>query len=307
MSKTFTPFAGVIAAQLTPLDRDLAPDIDRMAAHGKWLLESGCDSLSPLGTTGEANSFTVGERIAVMEGLVERGLEPARLMAGTGCCAVPDTVTLTRRAVDLGYGGVLMLPPFYYKNPEDDGLFAAYAQVIEAVGDAALKIYAYHFPQMSNMPLSEALIGRLVAAYPDTVVGLKDSSGDLKNMIRMVRAFPGFAVLSGSDHLLLELLDIGGAGCITAVSNVAPDLAQGVYSAWRGGTNATDAQVRLTAVMAAISRHPYSAGLKEILARHTGDDGWMRLRPPLTRLDGAARADLLAGFDATGFSIQPLP
>lgn len=300
---------GVFAAVLTRLGTDGAPDSEATARHCRWLLEAGCDGLSVLGTTGEANSFTVDERLALLDGLVEAGIPAETLMPGVGCCALPDTIALARRALGHGVGGVLMLPPFYYKNVGDDGLFAAFSDVIEAVGDDRLRVYVYHFPQMSGVPLPMSLIERLLARYPGTVAGMKDSSGDLDNMVAAARAFPGFAVFSGSDELFWPLLQAGGAGCITAVSNVAAPLAHTVWAAHgRGDAAAAErAHGDLSAVRRAIAAYPLTAALKAVLARGGGDGGWLRLRPPLMPL-AEAEADVLFGaLDDLGFSLPPLP
>ena len=185
-----TNISGVLAAVLTPLNADLSPDLDRLLRHCRWLIDNGCDGLAVLGTTGEANSFSVDERIAILDGLAEAGIPGDRLLPGTGCCALTDSVSLTRRAVELGAAGVLMLPPFYYKDVSDAGLFATFAEIIERVGDSRLRIYLYHFPRMSAVPFSHALIEDLLKRYPDTVAGMKDSSGDLANMAGAARAFP---------------------------------------------------------------------------------------------------------------------
>ena len=278
--------SGVFAAALTPLDADGAPDHRAMAGHCRWLLEHGCDGLAVLGTTGEANSFTLAERIAILESLVGAGIPPQVLMPGTGCCAIADTVALCRVAVDLGAPGVLVLPPFYYKNVSDDGLFAAYSQIVEQVGDARLRIYLYHFPQMSGVPIGPGLIERLLRAYPDSFAGMKDSSGDLANMVANARAFPGFAVFSGSDEFLLPVLRAGGAGCITAVGNIAAFVAAEVLADFRRGDQgaAEEAQERLSRVRRIVAAYPLTAALKEIIARHTGNNDWRRIRPPLTLL-----------------------
>lgn len=288
---------GVFCAALTPMRADLTVDHALMAAHCRWLLATGCDGLAVLGTTGEANSLSVAERIGVLDSLAEAGVDPAVLMPGTGCCAITDTVALTRRAVELGAGGVLMLPPFYYKNVTDDGLFAAYAEVIERVGSDRLRVYLYHFPQMSAVPLSLALIERLIAAYPGTVVGMKDSSGDLGNMLAVLKAFPGFAVFSGWDHLMAPVLAAGGAGCITAVANIAAPALQKIY---QGGPDAPQAQAAIEALRTAVVSQPLVAGLKELMARHTANPGWRYLRPPLVAIDAAAGDSLSAAVAATG-------
>lgn len=296
-----------MAAVLTPLDASLSPDRTALARHCRWLLDNGCDGLAVLGTTGEANSFSVDERIELLDHLIEDGIPGNTLLPGTGCCAVPDTVRLTRKAVELGAGGVLMLPPFYYKNVSDDGVFAAYAEVIERVGDARLKVYLYHFPQMSGVPLGSVLIERLLKQYPDTIAGMKDSSGSFGNMVHNTRAFPGFAVISGSDEYLLPLLKEGGAGCITAVCNVAVALAAEVHAAWREGDTerAGRAQARLTLVRRAISAYPLTAALKEVMARHGGDD-WRRVRPPLSHLAPPEAADVALALDLLGFELPQL-
>lgn len=299
---------GVFAAVLTPLHADLAPDHAAMAAHCRWLLDHGCDGLSVLGTTGEANSFTVAERIAILEGLVRSGIPPRVLMPGTGCCALADTALLCRTAVDLGAPGVLVLPPFYYKNVTDDGLFAAFAGIVEQVGDARLRIYLYHFPQMSGVAIGPALIERLLKEYPGAFAGMKDSSGDLAGMIRNIHAFPGFAVFSGSDEFLLPVLRAGGVGCITAVANVAAFLAAEVFAAFQRGDEkaAEAAQERLNRVRGIIAAYPLTAALKEIMARHTGNDGWRRVRPPLSLLPPADAAALLDALESERFC-PPIP
>ncbi len=295
---------GVLAAVLTPMMNDLSVDHRRLAAHCRWLLDNGCHGLAVLGTTGEANSLTLGERLEILDNLDGAGIPGEALMAGTGCCAFPDTVALTRRAVELGAAGVLMLPPFYYKSVSENGLFASYAEVIERVGDGRLKIYLYHFPQMSAVPIGAALIERLLKRYPDTIAGMKDSSGDLSNMTANARAFPELAVFSGTDQYLAPLLEAGGAGCITAVCNVASSLAAEVYRG-RGDGSAGEANRRLVAVRGVIGDYPLSAALKEIMAGHSGDNAWLNIRPPLARLGEDRAAELIGRLDEIGFAPPP--
>lgn len=294
-------FTGVSAAVLTPVDDNL--DVDQVAfnAHCRWLLATGCDFLSILGTTGEANSFSVAERAALIEDTVTAGIPAKSLMVGTGACAVPDAVALCKIAVKAGTGGVLMLPPFYYKSPSDDGLFAYYAEIIERVGDERLKIYLYHIPPMSAVPLSYALIGRLIERYPDTVVGIKDSSGDLHNMTGMVREFPGFVVLSGADNLLLPLLEAGGHGCITNSCNVAQPLAAEIFR-----TGSVAAQDTLSVLRDEIIRGPFVPRIKALLAQHTGQQTWKKVRPPFTETPDAELQVLAAQFEAAGYTPPPV-
>jgi 4-hydroxy-tetrahydrodipicolinate synthase len=286
---------GVFSAALTPLDADLAPDHAAFVAHAKHLLEQGCDGIAMLGTTGEANSFTVAERQALLEATVAGGIAPDRLLPGTGVAALPDTIALTRHALSLGVTTVVMLPPFYYKGVSEEGVFAAYAHVVERIGDARLRIVLYHIPPMSAVPIGFGVIERLRARYPGTFTGIKDSSGDLANMQALVAAFPGLAVLAGADPLMLPLLQAGGAGCITATSNlVASDLAF-VFRHHADPARATAveaAQARIVAARNRASRFPQIASLKLLLADRTGQPGWHRLRPPLLPLT-QAEADAL--------------
>jgi 4-hydroxy-tetrahydrodipicolinate synthase len=217
---------GVFCAALTPLQADLSPDLPVFVAHCRRLIEQGCDAVALLGTTGEANSFSVDERKALLDAAIDGGIAPDRLMPGTGVAALPETIALTRHALSRGVTTVVMLPPYYYKGVTDEGVYAAYAHVLDTIADDRLRVVLYHIPQMSAVPLSHDLVARLRAQYPATVVGIKDSSGELANMTALVERFPGFSVLAGADPLMLPLLKAGGAGCITATANlIAADLA----------------------------------------------------------------------------------
>lgn len=219
----------------------------------------------------------------MLDELIAGGISPQKLIVGTGCCAFPDSISLTQHAVKHGVAGVLMLPPFYYKNVSDDGVFASYEEVIQRVGDEALQIYLYHFPRMSTVPLSLALIARLLDKYAGQVVGVKDSSGNWENMKAMVEDFPGFQVFAGTEAYLLDMLRIGGMGCISASVNVTSVLASKVFASWLEGSDRVDAlQDQLTLVRRTLQEHVFIPALKAMLERHTGVAGWRHLRPPLT-------------------------
>ena len=294
---------GVYAASLTPQHDDRSINHARLVVHGRWLLDNGCDGIVLFGTTGEANSFTVTERMAALDAVVEAGLPAHRLLVGTGCCAVPDTVTLTRHAVERGVGGVLVLPPFYYKNVPDEGVLAAFDRVIQAVGEAQLQVYLYHFPQMSTVPFSDAVIERLLSAYPGTVVGMKDSSGDWEHMEHVIEAFPGFRVFAGTERFLLDVLEAGGAGCISATANVTCRLVGEVFARWQS-EDVRPLQHRLIAIRAAIKAYPAIPALKRIMAEQTGRADWLNLRPPLAPLGDDEAAALLASAEVRGY-LQP--
>ncbi|MCP3470838.1 dihydrodipicolinate synthase family protein [Bradyrhizobium sp. CCGUVB1N3] len=286
---------GVFCAALTPLDADLAPDHAVFVKHCLRLLSEGCDGIALLGTTGEANSFSASERKALIESVVRAGIAPSKLLPGTGVPALTETVELTRHALSLGVTTVVMLPPFYYKDITDEGLYASYSEVIQRVADVRLKVVLYHIPQMSHQPIPHAVIARLRAAYPDVIVGIKDSSGDFANMTAMIEKFPGFAVLAGADPLLLPLLKKGGAGCITATSNlVARELAY-VFRHYNDDDAALEAaQNRIIKARERVSVFPQIASLKTLLAQETGHAGWRRLRPPLLPLSQENADKLLA-------------
>ena len=280
--------SGVYSAVATPLDADLNPDVTKLAAHCRGLIAAGCHGIALLGTTGEANSFSVAERKAILEGVIAGGITPEQLAPGVGVSAIPETIELTRHALSLGVTRVVMLPPFYYKGVSDDGVFAAYARIIEGVADERLKLVLYHIPQTSAVPLSIDLVARLIAAYPGTVAGLKDSGGKLDNMLALTGLDKDFAVLAGADPLMLPLLQAGGAGCITAVSNLLAGELRTVFDGWDdpGKADAVGkAQARLEAFrelsMAFGAQLPT---VKALLAMRDGDTGWNRLRPPLLPL-----------------------
>jgi len=279
-------FAGVIAPVLTPFGEDGSPDGERFLAHSQWLMAEGCSGLAPFGTTSEGNSLGLDERMELLETLVDGGIDPQALMPGTGSCSLADAVVLTRHAVDLGCGGVLMLPPFYYKAASEDGLLRFFADVIEGVGDDRLKIYLYHIPPVAQIGFSLRLIGRLIEEFPDTVVGLKDSSGDWANTAAILAAHPGFAVFPGSEVFLLEGLRGGGAGCISATCNVSAAAIRHVYDHWQAG-DADARQGEITALRKAIQAFPMIPALKALIAHYRGDPGWARVRPPFEALPAA--------------------
>ncbi|HEY6887251.1 MAG TPA: dihydrodipicolinate synthase family protein [Solirubrobacter sp.] len=287
---------GVFAAVLTPMRDDLAIDRAAFAGHCRRLLDAGCHGLGIFGTTGEANSFSVGERIDAWEALVADGIPAEMLLPGTGACALPDAVELSRAALALGVSGVLALPPFYYKGVSDDGLFRFFAELIERVGDDRLRLLLYHIPPQTVIGFSPELIGRLLDAYPGIVAGTKDSAGDAARIQRLCAEFPHLAVFAGTEALLLDTLRWGGAGTISATVNVTASLAREVYDLHGAGEDAADAQARLTERRRYLERFPVIPGLKAILRERTGDALWANLRPPLDPLDAETARELLAGL-----------
>ena len=289
---------GVLSPVVTPFRKDYAPDAPRFVRHCKWLLANGCSGLAVFGTNSEANSMSVGEKLELLEALIEGGVPAA---------ALTDSVELTRRAVALGCAGVLMLPPFYYKGVSDEGLFRNFAEVIERTGDARLQLYLYHIPPVANVAITLGLIERLLKAYPKAVAGVKDSSGDWSNTKAMLDAFAagGFDVFAGSEVFLLDNLRHGGKGCITATGNVNPGPIDKVYRNWQG-KDADALQAGITATRKIVQKVAMIPALKAIIAAFANDPAWRTVRPPLVELGDAEEAGMIAELRASGFTMPGL-
>ena len=278
-------FSGVIAPVLTPFAQDGTPEPERFIEHAEWLLsdDGGCHGLAPFGTTSEANSLGLDERMDLLEDLVDAGIEPLSLMPGTGTCALTDTVMLTQHAMELGCGGVLLLPPFYYKQPSEEGLFRYFADVIDEVGDNRLKIYLYHIPPVAQVGFPLTLIERLRQEFPETVVGLKDSSDDWSHMKTILDTFPDFELFCGSELFLLDGVKNGAAGVISATANLNGLKMRAVFDDWQAD-EATQHQAEIAAFRKTIEAFPMIPVLKAVLAHYRKDNQWRELRPPFEML-----------------------
>lgn len=294
---------GVFSPVLTPFNADFSPSRERYTKHCHWLLRQGV-GLAVFGTNSEANSLSVGEKRGLLDALLAADVPPARLMPGTGACALNDTIELTRHAVTVGCAGVLMLPPFYYKGVSDEGLFRSFASVIDGVADSRLRIYLYNIPPVSQIPISLKLIERLLKAYPTAIAGVKDSSGDWANTQAMLSEFQpaGFDVFAGSEAFLLATLRGGGAGCITATGNVNPGPIVALFRHWLE-PDADARQQALNATRGAFQKLPMIAAMKAAIAWQSGDAGWARLRPPLIELDAAQTAQLTTELQALRYAM----
>ncbi|HEX2538134.1 MAG TPA: dihydrodipicolinate synthase family protein [Pseudolabrys sp.] len=289
MTKTMS---GVIAAIATPIEESGAPDLGRAMKLARFLLDNGCDGLNVLGTTGEATSFSLAERKAVMDAYKSNGLPLNRLMVGTGAAAVGDAVALTRHAAELGFAGALVLPPFYYKGVPDDGLAAYIDIIVQATAAKPIPIYLYHYPAMSGLPWHVALIDRLLKSHPARIVGLKDSSGDMAYARSAAAVKPGFAVFPSTEAALLEARRGDFAGCISATANLNADLCQRAWAS--GDTAALEAAVTIRKLF---EGKPLVSGVKALLAHIHGDPALARMKPPLAAFPAADRAAVVAGYD----------
>ena len=297
------PMKGVHCAVATPVNQDGAVLTDLFLDHCRALLAEGCHGLAPMGTTGEANNFGLTERMSLLDAMVEGGIDPGILIPGTGALSVTDTVQLTAHAVKAGVKGALVLPPFYYKNPDDEGLYRFFSHVIEGVGDDGLRLVLYHIPQMSMVPFSHDLIDRLMKAFPGIVCGIKDSSGDLENMQTMCSRFPDLAVLSGADPLMLSVLQAGGAGCITAASNIGAGPLRTIWDNWQDPAKSAEieaAQQEIVAWRTLSTSYVQIPTTKAMIGRVRGDARWANLRPPFVEITEDQRADVFAKMAELG-------
>ena len=286
-------FRGVIAAIATAVDESHGPDLARSVALAQFLLDQGCDGLNVLGTTGEATSFSLAQRQRVMSAYKSAGLPLPRLMVGTGAASLADAIALARHAAELGFGGALVLPPFYYKNVPDDGLVAYVSAIAAATSDRPIPIYLYHFPAMSAVPWPIELIRRLRETHGTRIAGLKDSSGDMAYARAAAAIAPDFAVFPSTEAALLEARGGAFAGCVSATANVNADLCA---RAWRLGDKA--ALDDAVAIRKLFDGKPLVSGVKALLAHIHGESGWARVMPPLATFSAPDRASVVAGYDA---------
>ena len=285
--------SGVIAAIATPIDESGIPDLKRAVSLAHYLLDNGCDGLNVLGTTGEATSFSLDERKAVMDAYKANGLPLHRLMVGTGAAAVSDAVALTQHAAELDFAGALVLPPFYYKGVPDDGLIAFVDALVKSTERKPIPIYLYHFPAMSGLPWHVMLIKHLLESFPTRIVGLKDSSGDMAFAHAAAAVSPDFAVFPSTEACLIEARSGAFAGCISATANLNADLCARAWS--QGDTAALNAAVTIRKLF---DGKPLVSGVKALLAHIHGDPSLARVKPPLAPFSAADRASVIAGIDA---------
>ncbi len=305
MSENSLKFSGILSPVLTPFTKDLKPDSRRLVKLCRWLSSQNV-ALVLFGTTSEANSLSLEEKISLLNDLIDAEINPSLLMPGTGCCSLTETVQLTSHAVKLGCKGTLMLPPFFYKDINDDGLFRSYAETIERVGDSALKIYLYHIPPVSGVNISLDLIERLVIRYPNTIVGVKDSSGNWENTQSILeRQWDDFRVFAGSEHFLLQTMRAGGAGCISATANINPNAIYNLYKTWKSN-QADDLQKQLNQVRATLESYPMIPALKSVVSYYSNHPDWTIVRPPFISLEKETQKELIQKLKSLGFVMPNL-
>mgnify|MGYP001253182808 FL=1 len=305
MSENSLKFSGVLSPVLTPFTKDLKPDSRQLVKLCRWLSSQNV-ALVLFGTTSEANSLSLVEKISLLDDLVEAGINPSLLMPGTGCCSLTETVQLTSHAVKLGCKGTLMLPPFFYKDISDDGLLRSYAETIERVGNSALKIYLYHIPPVSGVSISLDLIERLIIRYPNAIVGVKDSSGNWDNTQSILeRQWDDFRVFAGSEHFLLQTMRAGGAGCISATANINPNAIYNLYKEWKSD-RADNLQEQLNQVRTVLESYPMIPALKSVISYYSNHPDWTIVRPPFISLEKETQKELIQKLKSLGFAMLNL-
>jgi 4-hydroxy-tetrahydrodipicolinate synthase len=330
LSRMSQRIRGVLAPVVTPFKADLSPDSGRFVAHCKWLLSQNC-GLAVFGTNSEANSLSMEERLSLLDELVAAGVDPSRMMPGTGCCSIVETVKLTKQAVEHGCAGALMLPPFYYKDVGEEGLYRYFSEVVQRVGDARLKIYLYHIPPVAVVGITPKLVERLLGAYPDAIAGMKDSSGDWNNTktfldafsVRSARAVADspwrartFDVFVGSESFLLANMRNGGVGTISATANVNPAAIYELYAACaeeskfeNRESKLEQQQSKLNVVRQVFSNKKFPsmiAALKQAIAIYADDPAWRTVRPPLVEFTPEQAHTLATDLKAIGFEMPGL-
>ena len=300
-----TLFSGIFTASLTPLTSSYEPNLPALVSHVEQLFESGSDGVAILGSTGEANSLTIEQRLDIIS-YCGRTLAPERLMMGTGSCALQDAIRLTQASIEAGVFSVLVIPPFYYKPQSDESVIRYYSELISSVDDSRLRIIFYNFPKLSGYNFSTEILQEFKERFGDIAAGIKDSSGDWGNMLRITKNVPNFMVYSGTETLLLNILREGGAGCITASANLLAPECQLVYQAWRNDQQNTAEQVQkeLTVLRKALESYQFVSELKGLMALHTGSEHWQEMLPPFIPLLPSQVRELSEKINDLGLNLR---
>jgi 4-hydroxy-tetrahydrodipicolinate synthase len=284
----YSNFSGVYAAAVTPIKNDLSPDLDGLPLLLEFLAGRGCHGVLLLGTTGEGPSFAAQERIEIFRiiGKARQAFPSLRILAGTGTPSLEETIFLTRAAFDEGLDGTVILPPYYFRKVNDEGLFAWFSQVLQkAVPEGGL-VLGYHIPPTTGIGFSLDLLARLQEAFPDRFAGIKDSSGDPDYAQQVGERFgKELFVLTGNDRLFSKALQSHAAGCITAMANLTSLALRMVWDAHQAGHPLSLLQDLVSQARGVLDKTPpFPPLVKGLLAKRHGFPAWA-VRPPLLPLD----------------------
>ena len=287
---------GIITAVVTPLAEDGTCDTAKLAEHCVSLLENGVHGISLFGTTGEGPSFTCGEREAALEAVLKAGVPSAKMLPGTGCASLEDTVRLTRHALAHDCANVLVMPPFFFKGVGDQGVYRVYAELIERINDPKLRVYIYNFPAVTGVWIKPVVISQLREKFGKTIAGVKDSSGDWAYVTTLIRDHPGLAVFSGWEPLLPQLLAAGGAGNVCGIANIAPRLMRRLYDE-RPLDPTAPLAATIGKIVSTVTALPVTPAIKAMVAHAQNDPNWRAVRAPLEALTAKQQSDLAAAVD----------
>lgn len=301
----YTPTNGVYAASLTPLTSNLEPNISKLIDHVSWLLDTGADGVAILGSTGEANSLTLEQRLGIIKQSGTR-LPQDKIIIGTGCCSIQDTIKLTRTSIDAGIFTVLVLPPFYYKPQSDESIFRYFSKLISTINENKLRIIFYNFPMLSGYNFNITILKSLKNEFGEIVSGIKDSSSEWKNILKLVESIPNFKVYAGTETFLLDTLDIGGSGCISASANLTVKECQKVYKAWKSKQRqiAKNAQNSLSILRKVLENYPFISELKSLFANQSDSENWRNMLPPFYPLSSKQVISVENQLKEVGFDLE---
>lgn len=283
---------GVYAAALTPMNPDLSCNHKKLASHCFKLLQHGCTGIALFGTTGEGPSFSVAERVEALQKLVLEGFDPRKIILGNGSSGIIDTVNLGLEVLKQGCGALLIAPPSFYKNVTEEGVVAFYREIIQRIGNSNLRILLYHIPQFSGVPLSLEIIEALRREFPQIVIGIKESEGNLTFAKTILQTFPNFQVFVGKEKHLVESVHFGGAGTICGLANLDPELICSLYSQGKKAISPNPESIEI--INRALKEISFIAAAKALMKRKEGD-AWHFLRPPLLPLN-VAQTELLTSY-----------
>jgi 4-hydroxy-tetrahydrodipicolinate synthase len=286
----------VFSAVLTPFKKDLTIDTKLFISHCEFLLKKNI-SLAPLGTTGEANSISVSEKIDLIKTLANSDLPKEKIIIGTGNTSFIDAALLTKTAVENKIYSVLLLPPFYYKNVSDEGVYQYYKEIINVVKSNNLRVFLYNIPQVSGVTISIDLVNRLKKEFSDLITGIKDSSGNFENT-KKYKEIKNFIVYPGSEKFLYDGLQIGCSGCISATTNVNIEAAKLINTFDK--TEGESINKKIKAVRDVFEKYSVIAALKA--TKINEDSNWSNIRPPLVALSDQQRSNLVKDLKDVNFS-----
>jgi 4-hydroxy-tetrahydrodipicolinate synthase len=295
----------LVVAIATPITNSFRPDVERLVERCRRLMQDGCDGITLFGTTGEGAEFSVADRTAALEQVIAAGVPANRIIVSVGALSIPDIVTLSRHAIDLEVDGLLLMPPCVYRGGiTDDGAFRYYASVIDAIARPDFRLYLYHFPDICGVPITPNVVRRLDERYPGLIAGIKDSGGDFDFTEALLKRFSHLSIFTGSEMHVPQLLANGGRGTICGLANVMPRLMRAMFDAPNLFERRRYIQQILGADMV-LSRRPFIASVKALVADSTGIDRWRRVLPPMSELPLLEEQRMIVDFRAWESTLPP--